>query len=281
MMNNNVTATTNEEHRNKAIGVFDSGIGGISVLSALKKRLPSESFVYLGDMARVPYGTKSKHTVIRYAIDAAKRLLDKNIKLLVIACNTATAFALPEVHEAIGIPVIGVIEHSAKKACALSQKGHIALIATEGTVSSGSYERIVANTSPLVRVTGKSCGLFVSLAEEGFLDHPVTEQVAHEYLDPLLNMPDGPDCLILGCTHYPFLLTVIKRVINNQMIIVDPAEETAIEVQHWLTEYQMNNINPPRPVEYLITDSKSRFQRLAQLFLGETISPESITVFDW
>lgn len=268
--------------RNKAIGVFDSGIGGISVLSALKKRLPNESFVYLGDMARVPYGTKSKHTVIRYAIDAAKMLLEKNIKLLVIACNTATAFALPEVHEAIGIPVIGVIEHSAKKACLISKKHHIALIATEGTVSSGSYERVVATVSPQTHVTGKSCGLFVSLAEEGFLDHPVTEQVAHEYLDPLFSMPDRPDCLILGCTHYPFLLNVIKRVVNERMAIVDPAEETAIEVQQWLTANQMNNdTRSPHPVEYLVTDSKSRFLRLAQLFLGETIAPESVTMFDW
>lgn len=268
--------------KQQPIGVFDSGIGGISVLRALKKRLPNESFVYLGDMARVPYGTKSKHTVIRYTIDAAKKLLEKNIKLLVIACNTATAFALPEVHEAIGIPVIGVIEHSAKKACIISQKGHIALIATEGTVSSGSYERVVATVSPNIQVTGKSCGLFVSLAEEGFLDHPVTEQVAHEYLDPLFAMQDRPDCLILGCTHYPFLLSVIKRVVNERMTIVDPAEETAIEVQNWLSNNQMsNNSNDIHPVEYLITDSKSRFLRLAQLFLSETIPPESVTVFDW
>lgn len=263
--------------------MFDSGIGGISVLSALKKRLPQESFVYLGDMARVPYGTKSKHTVVRYAIDAAKILLAKEIKLLVIACNTATALALPEVHEAIGIPVIGVIEHSAQKACLVSQKGHIALIATEGTVSSGSYERVVTNFSPQTRITGKSCGLLVSLAEEGFLDHPVTELVVHEYLDPLFSLPDTPDCLILGCTHYPFLLNVIKRVVNNRMAIVDPAEETAIEVQKWLIENQMNNSHSKYAgqVEYLITDAKARFLRLAQVFLGETINEETVTVFDW
>ncbi len=272
----------NNNTQNKAIGVFDSGIGGISVLSALKKRLPHESFVYLGDMARVPYGTKSKHTVIRYTIDAARMLLEKNIKLLVIACNTATAFALPEVHEAIGIPVIGVIEHSAKKACLVSQKGHIALIATEGTVSSGSYEQVVAKVSPSTRLTGKSCGLFVSLAEEGFLDHPITDQVVHEYLDPLFALPDAPDCLILGCTHYPFLLNPIKRVVNTRMTIVDPAEETAIEVQNWLSANNMNNdTQQTKPIEYLITDAKSRFLRLAQLFLGETITPEAVTVFDW
>jgi glutamate racemase len=272
----------NKPFCDSAIGVFDSGIGGISVLSALKRRLPHESFIYLGDMARVPYGTKSKHTVIRYTIDAAQRLLEKNIKLLVIACNTATALALPEVQEAIGIPVIGVIEHSAKKACMVSKKGHIALIATEGTVSSGSYERVVTSVSPTIRVTGKSCGLFVSLAEEGFLDHPVTEQVAHEYLDPFFTQPDGPDCLILGCTHYPFLFNVIQRVIDNRMLIVDPAEETAIEVQKWLLNNHMSTTLPqPTPVEYLITDSKPRFQRLAQLFLNETIAPENITVFDW
>mgnify|MGYP000084193321 CR=1 FL=1 len=213
------------------IGVFDSGIGGISVLSRLKKRLPMESFIYFGDMARVPYGTKSKEAVVRYTIESAQFLLQKKIKLLVIACNTATALALHEVHEAIGIPVIGVIEHSAKKACEVSKKGHIALIATEGTVSSGSYERVIKNISPTIQVSPKSCGLFVSLAEEGFLDHPVSEQVAHEYLDPFFKKKDVPDCLILGCTHYPFLLPVIARVINGRMNIVDPAEETAAEVK--------------------------------------------------
>ncbi len=273
----------NKNLRECPIGVFDSGIGGISVLSALKKRLSLESFVYLGDMARVPYGTKSKHTVVRYAIEAAKILSQKNIKLLVIACNTATALALPEVHQAIGIPVIGVIEHSAEKACQVSQKGHIALIATEGTVASGSYERAVAKFSPQTHVTGKSCGLLVSLAEEGFLDHPATELVVHEYLDPLFSLPNTPDCLILGCTHYPFLTPVIQRVVNKRMVIVDPAEETAIEVQKWLVNHQMNTLNPERAgcVEYLVTDAKARFLRLAQLFLGEIIAEESVTAFDW
>lgn len=267
---------------NNPIGVFDSGIGGISVLRSLKKHLPLESFVYLGDMARVPYGTKSKHTVVRYAIESAKILLKKNIKLLVIACNTATALALPEVYAAIGIPVIGVIEHSAKKACVVSKKGHIALIATEGTVSSGSYERVIAQVSPKIQVTGKSCGLLVSLAEEGFLDHPIAEQVVHEYLNPLFALPDVPDCLILGCTHYPFLLKVIERVVDGRMSIVDPAEETAVEVKKWLFEHQMNNTDRSRSgqVAYLVTDAKSRFLRLAQLFLGETILEDSVTAFD-
>lgn len=268
---------------NNPIGVFDSGIGGISVLSSLKKQLPLESFVYLGDMARVPYGTKSKHTIVKYAIEAAKKLLEKNIKLLVIACNTATALALPEVHEAIGIPVIGVIEHSAKKACEVSKKGHIALIATEGTVSSGSYEKVIRSVSPEIQITGKSCGLLVSLAEEGFLDHPVSDLVVHEYLDPFFALPNVPDCLILGCTHYPFLLPVIKRVVDGRMSIVDPAEETALEVKRWLLENQMNNTDTAcaSQVEYLVTDAKARFLRLAQMFLGEAIAENAVKVFDW
>lgn len=267
---------------NNPIGVFDSGIGGISVLSRLKKHLPGESFVYLGDMARVPYGTKSKNTVVRYTIETAKILIKKNIKLLVIACNTATALALPEVHEAIGIPVIGVIEHSAKKACMVSKKGHIALIATEGTVSSGSYERVIEQVSPTIQVIGKSCGLLVSLAEEGFLDHPIAEQVVHEYLDPLFKLPDAPDCLILGCTHYPFLLKVIQRVVAGRMNIVDPAEETALEVKKWLLENSATSqdIAKAGQVEYLVTDAKARFLRLAQMFLGEAIAEDTVTAFD-
>lgn len=270
---------------NNPIGVFDSGIGGISVLSSLKRHLPEESFVYLGDMARVPYGTKSKHTVIRYAIELAQVLLKKNVKLLVIACNTATALALPEVHKAIGIPVIGVIEHSAETACEVSKKGHIALIATEGTVASGSYEKVIHGISPQIRVSAKSCGLLVSLAEEGFLDHPISEQVVHEYLDPFFNgitSVDVPDTIILGCTHYPFLLKVIERVINGRMAIVDPAEETAKEVKKWLTEHGMKNQNLQKAgqVEYLVTDAKARFLRLAQLFLGEAIADNTVTSFD-
>lgn len=264
----------------------DSGIGGISVLRSLKHQLPEESFIYLGDMARVPYGTKSKHTVVRYAIELAKILLEKNIKLLVIACNTATALALPEVRQAINIPVIGVIEHSAKKACAVSKKGHIALIATEGTVASGSYDRVIKAVSPEIRITAKSCGLLVSLAEEGFLDHPISEQVVHEYLDPFFQQtPENtPDCLILGCTHYPFLAPVIQRVVDNRMIIVDPAEETAHAVKQWLTHHHMlcDAANNPHAgqVAYWVTDAKIRFLRLAQLFLGEVISEDAVTAFD-
>lgn len=267
---------------NHPIGVFDSGIGGISVLHTLKKILPMESFVYLGDMARVPYGTKSKHTIERYAIEVANVLLEKEIKLLVIACNTATALALPAVQKAINIPVIGVIEHTAIKACELSKNCHIALIATEGTVSSGSYEKVIAQMSPDTKLSKKSCGLFVSLAEEGFLDHPITEMVAHEYLDHFFSMPNVPDVLILGCTHYPFLFNVIKRVIDNRMIIVNPAEETALEVKQWLLEHNMENTDTAQAgkVEYLVTDAKSRFLRLAQLFLGESIPEEAVTAFD-
>lgn len=267
---------------NDSIGVFDSGIGGISVLNSLKRQLPMESFVYLGDMARVPYGTKSKQTVTRYTIDSAQFLLSKKIKLLVIACNTATALALPEVSKAIGIPVIGVIKHSAEKACQVSQNGHIALIATEGTVSSGSYEKVIKIISPQTKVTAKSCGLLVSLAEEGFLDHAVSEQIIHEYLDPLFAQHQIPDTLILGCTHYPFLLPVISRVINGRMNIVDPAEETAFEVKQWLTKnnQESDDLTRAGKVDYWVTDAKSRFLRLAQLFLGEAIPEESVTLID-
>lgn len=269
-------------NNNHAIGVFDSGIGGISVLSCLKQVLPTENFVYFGDMARVPYGTKSKHTVVRYAIESAEILLKKSIKLLVIACNTATALALPEVYEATGIPVIGVIQHSAEKACSVSKNGHVALIATEGTVASKSYEAAIYAQSPHIKVSAKSCGLLVALAEEGYLDHPVTEMVLHDYLDPFFKEANPADTLILGCTHYPFLYKAIQRVVDNRMQIVDPAHETAEEVKQWLVLNQKENRDKTHAghIEYLVSDAKPRFLRLAQSFLGEIILPEKVTVVE-
>jgi glutamate racemase len=266
---------------NRPIGIFDSGIGGLSVLKSLQRTLPHESFVYLGDTARVPYGTKSKDTVVKYALQAAKSLAQFNIKMLVIACNTATALALPDVQKAFHIPVIGVIEPSVKLACSITQNKHIGLIATEATVSSGCYERVIKSQIPEAQVTTKSCGLLVSLAEEGFLNHPITEDAFRYYMAPIFDLTSQPDCLILGCTHFVFLYDVIKKVIGDKMKIIDSADSTAQAVKTYLNTHHLeNNTNQLGQVTYLVTDHTERFLRMARLFSDNIINNENVKHID-
>lgn len=263
---------SNNEIKNKPIGIFDSGIGGLSVLKSLKKALPNESFVYLGDTARLPYGTKSKNTVVQYALQAAKALIKFDIKLLVIACNTATALALPEVQQAFHLPVIGVIEPSVALAVQTTHNNHIALIATEATVSSGCYQRVIQSHLPNATVTAKSCGLLVSLAEEGFLNHPITEDAFRYYMKPIFELNQAPDCLILGCTHFVFLYDVIKKVVDNRMKIIDSADSTANAVKVYLQTHQLEKTQPGAgKITYLVTDHSERFLRIASLFANEPI----------
>jgi len=274
-----MTNTANDI-QNRPIGVFDSGIGGVSVLRSLKQHLPAESFIYLGDMARVPYGTKSKETVLRYSMEAAQMLKQKHIKMLVIACNTVTALALTELRETLDIPVIGVIEPSARKACELSQSGRIALIATEATVASGEYLRAIQDYRKDSILFPKACGLLVALAEEGFLDHPLSEQAIEHYLTPFFEMSkeNRPDCLILGCTHFPFLSQPIERFVGERMHVINSAEATAEMVKQWLVQHGMENTSREirQTIQYFVTDAKPRFLRLARLFLNENIDETDI-----
>jgi glutamate racemase len=210
------------------LGVFDSGIGGLTVFRELVRILPEERLRYFGDTARVPYGTKSGETVIRFTLEAAHFLRDQGVKGLVVACNTASAYALTAVEDDLGIPVVGVIESGARAALAQTRNRKIGVIATTATITSGAYERALKTLAPDLSLVAKACPLFVPLVEEGWTDHPVTRQVAEEYLTPLRAV--GVDTLILGCTHYPLLKYLLAQVMGPDVALIDAGEQTAREV---------------------------------------------------
>lgn len=263
------------------IGIFDSGMGGLTVMRALKARLPSESFVYLGDTARLPYGTKSADTVTRYAVQASAALMKHDIKLLVVACNTASAAALPTLTETLSpLPVVGVIEPGAEAAVAAAPDGPIAVIATEGTVKGGAYVRAIQDRSPQMPVVQQACPLFVALAEEGLRDGQITELAAHRYLDPLLATVPHPRGLVLGCTHFPVLKQTIAKVAGPDMVLIDSAETTAVAVEKILREKALLYAGTAQPPRFLATDAPGRFAHLGEIFLGEPIDPGSVTLVD-
>jgi glutamate racemase len=256
------------------IGVFDSGVGGLTVVRALRRQLPHESIIYLGDTARVPYGNRGADTVRRYALNAAHLLREQGVKALVIACNTATAYALPALQEAFALPVIGVVEPVAEEAAARSQTGHIAVIGTRGTIASGCYEQALAAYSAGAVVHPIACPLFVPLAEEGWLDGAVPEEVARTYLEPLIS--SQVDTLILGCTHYPLLRPTIARVLDRSMgrsvALLDSAESTARATR---TMLQRSGLSAPDGQEgalrLLVTDDPRGFARTAVRFFGDGV----------
>ncbi len=262
------------------IGIFDSGMGGLTVMRALKARLPRESFLYLGDTARLPYGTKSADTVTRYAVQAAQALLKQDIKLLVVACNTASAAALPALTAALApLPVIGVIAPGAAAAVQAAPQGPIAVIATEGTVRGGAYVLAIQALSPAMPVVQQAAPLFVALAEEGLTQGQIARLVAERYLAPLLATLPRPKGLVLGCTHFPVLKDVIAQVAGADVAIIDSAETTAAAVEAILRE---NNLlaQGPGASRFLCTDAPGRFAHLGQTFLGEAIDPGAVTLVD-
>ena len=272
-----------EELRDRPIGVFDSGMGGLTVMRALMARLPNESFVYLGDTARLPYGSKSPDTVTRYAVQCARALMAHKIKLLVVACNTASATALPALTAALQpTPVIGVIEPGAQAAVAAAPSGRIAVIATEGTVKGGAYERAIHARAPAARVTQQPCPLFVALAEEGVTEGAIAELVTRRYLDPLLaHEAARPDCLVLGCTHFPALKDIIARVAGPDIALVDSAATTAEAVEALLAQKGLTHgPGAPAPPRFLATDAPERFARVGEIFLGRKIAPDSVELVD-
>ncbi len=244
------------------IGVFDSGVGGLTVLTAIRRVLPGERFLYLGDTARLPYGTKSAETVRRYAVNATAHLLARGIKLLVVACNTATSYALPEISRRAEIPVIGVVEPGVEAALATGAR-RIAVVGTEGTVASGAYQRTLAAMAPGIEIRAAACPLFVALAEEGWGDHPVTDLVAREYLEPLLEW--GAETVILGCTHYPLLLPSLRRVVGPGVRLVDSASAVAAAVSR--ARFPRSR-GAGGEVHLLLTDRSSHFLRVARAILG-------------
>ena len=254
-----------------AIGVFDSGIGGLTVVRALLARLPHERIVYVGDTARVPYGPKSPETVRRYADEIAQWLVDEGVKVVVIACNTATAHALDRLRERLPIPVIGVVEPGAGAAVAAAHGMPVGVIGTAGTIASGAYERAIHGIDPDVVVLARPCPLFVPLVEEGWVDHPVTRTVAHEYLAPLV--ADGIGALVLGCTHYPLLAPVLAECVGPHVRLIDSADETARATEQVLAEAGLlapARATPPRH-RFIASDAPDRFLALGQRFLAGAI----------
>ncbi len=249
----------------RPIGIFDSGVGGLTVLRALRQRLPGESFLYLGDTARLPYGTKSAGTVLRYALNAADHLVEHGVRLLVVACNTASSSALPELEAACPVPVVGVVEPGVRAALARGAS-RIGVIGTEATIRSGSYQSTLARLGEGVAVRAAACPLFVPLAEEGWGDHPVTDQVARHYLGPLLEW--GAEVLILGCTHYPLLKPSLARVAGPGITLVDSARSVAEAVAE-LPEAAPARGGEGGEVVIHLTDASDHFLRVARRILGE------------
>ncbi|WP_224984331.1 glutamate racemase [Geomonas agri] len=251
----------------KAIGIFDSGVGGLTVLKEIVQTLPQEDTIYLGDTARVPYGTKSPETVVRYSRQIARYLLNRDIKLLVVACNTASAVALSALQQEFDIPIVGVIEPGARAAAAATRTGKVGVIGTAATVASSAYTKAIKRINPDIEVVNRACPLFVPLAEEGWVENEVTRMTAHIYLEDL--KAQGVDTLVLGCTHYPILKDVIAQVMGPEVTLVDSAAETARTVAQILTEQGLLRPENERGNHhYYVTDIPAGFIRVGNRFLG-------------
>ncbi|MEO6872953.1 MAG: glutamate racemase [Chthoniobacterales bacterium] len=249
--------------RARPIGVFDSGIGGLTVVSALREILPNERIFYLGDTARVPYGGKSAATVERYSLEITAMLLEEHCKTIVVACNTASALALPRLEEMSPVPVTGVIRPGAEAAVAATRNGHIGVIGTRATIKSGAYERAIRELDPALLVTARACPLFVPLIEEGWLDGEITERVVRQYLEPLVT--EGIDTLVLGCTHYPLLRRTIGRFLGDAVTLVDSAQNCARAVMQLLdAEALRAGENEAGNLAVALTDPPDAFLEVAQ-----------------
>jgi len=266
--------------RNLPIGIFDSGVGGLTVYKALHERLPNERFVYLGDTARVPYGTKSLATVERYAVENSRFLAAHGIKLLVVACNTASALALPAIRAAIKVSVVGVIEPGSRAAVEAAQDANIGVIATEATIQSGAYARAITTMRPNGQVIEKACPLFVPLAEEGWANSDVARNVARDYLSDFTKTSLA--ALVLGCTHYPILRDVISETVGSGVTLIDSGAATARDVESLLessalthedalTLYQERQLCDDLD-HFYVTDAAERFAKVAERFLGSAPS---------
>jgi glutamate racemase len=254
------------------LGVFDSGIGGLTVAHAIFERLPRESVIYFGDTARVPYGPKSPDTVRRYSGEILTYLLDRGVKMVVVACNTSTAHALEYLRERSPVPVLGVIEPGARAAAAATRSGIIGVIGTAGTIASGAYERAIREARPGARVVSQACPLFVPLVEEGWFDHPAAEVIARDYLQPL--QAADVDVLVLGCTHYPLLAPLLGRVMGAAVRLIDSASETAAVVAGALDRRALAAAERPaaKPFHrFVVSDDEPHFRQVGARFLGERL----------
>lgn len=257
--------------RTNPIGFFDSGIGGLTVVKAVSQLLPNENIVYFGDTARVPYGSKSNDTVVEYSLQAANFLLRKNIKLLVIACNTASSVALKDLKRFLTIPVIGMIEPGSKLALRESKNGKIGVIGTNATINNKAYSQELKKLNPKLKVYEKACPLFVPIAEEGWIDHKATVLIAKEYLSEL--KLKKIDSLVLGCTHYPILKDTIQKVVGKNVKLVDSGTPAARLVEEYLNGRGLRNIsNQIGNKEFYVSDIPAKFREIAERFLGKKIT---------
>jgi len=255
-----------------AVGIFDSGIGGLTVAAAIRSLLPNESTVYIGDTARVPYGPKSPDTVRRYAREILDWLLQQDVKAIVVACNTVSAHALDDLRSRSPVPVIGVIEPGARAAAHATVNNHVGVIGTAGTIASGAYRLALQHIRPALRVVEAACPLFVPLVEEGWFDHDATRLVAEEYLRPLRG--HGIDVLVLGCTHYPMLKPLLRQVMGPDVQLIDSAEATAAELARVLNEMGLSAASGTTPVQrWVATDDPARFAKVGAVFMGGSPAP--------
>jgi len=271
---------SNKSDKKKFIGVFDSGIGGLTVLREITRLLPSENTVYLGDTARVPYGSKSKETVERYSVEDANFLVRHNIKLLVTACNTASAYALQRLKKELDMPVIGVIEPGARAAVAATKVNKIGVIGTEGTIKSSAYCTAIKSINPAISTFVKACPLFVPLVEEGWANDEVTAVIASRYLEDMKG--SAIDTLVLGCTHYPLLKETIGAIMGKSVTLVDSAASTANEVKRILTDRGLLNDGSPGEAarRFFVTDSPERFLTVGRRFFGDGLDQAELAFLE-
>lgn len=257
-------------NKNAAIGIFDSGIGGLTVMAEMIKALPDEEMIYFGDLARTPYGSKSKETVVKFSCEIVQFLISQGVKAIVVACNTASASALEEVRQRVTVPIIGVILPGAQKAVMVTQTKRIGVIATRATIATGAYVKAIQSHDPQIHIISQPCPLFVPLVEEGWLDHVVTRKIAEEYLFPL--KANKIDTLILGCTHYPFLRNVIQDVMGNEVTLINSAEETARSIKEILSNAGLLcTMRQDKRHRFYVSDEGTRFVELGEQFLKEKI----------
>lgn len=251
--------------RDAPIGVFDSGVGGLTVAREIMRQIPNEKIIYFGDTARVPYGSKSQETITRYSEQIARFLRTFQVKTIVVACNTASAYALDALEKDTDVPVIGVLKPGAKTATELTRNGKIGVIATEATIGSQMYTKYIQDLNKNVTIYGKACPLFVPLVEEGLWEDPVTDEIARRYLTELIDI--DIDTLILGCTHYPLIRSTLGRIMGDKVTLINPAYETAIELKQMLSETDMLNDEVPglgsNKYQFYVSDKAEKFVRFA------------------
>lgn len=255
---------------NRPIGIFDSGIGGLTVAKEIINKLPNESIIYLGDTARVPYGPRSKEVIVGFVKELVNFLLKRDVKVLVVACNTISATSLEEIEKISHVPVVGVVKPASKKAVSVTKNKKIGVIGTAGTIQSKTYEREIKLLDPKIEVFSQACPLFVPLAEEGLHTHEATRLVADDYLNSLVKV--GVDTLILGCTHYPLLLDTISQTIGQDVLLIDSAKPTTEELRKVLEEKNLLSDNSKPTYQFYVTDAPERVYKVARRFFGEELN---------